>query len=89
MHPLVNPKSNVRYSRLYQGQNTPENIMENMAAEGQLKAHKVNHSCQKTFAETLLHLNIENTEVAQLSGWKSIQTLIQMSAMKQQNSFQT
>lgn len=80
LRPLQNPKSSVWYSHLPLGRNTIGKMMRAMANLGELEGRKTNHSTRKTFATTLLDADIPNTEVAQLGGWKSIQTLTDYSA---------
>ena len=53
--------------------------MSSLAARGNLKGRKVNHSTRKTFAQTLVQAGRPPTEVAHLGGWKSIQTINQYS----------
>lgn len=48
-------------------------MIKTMAPHGNLTGHQVNYST--TFATTLLHSDKANTQVTQLGGWKSIQTL--------------
>ena len=75
LRPLVNPKTDVWYSHLPVGKNKMGEMMKTMATDAKLSGRKVNHSTRKTFATTLLHSDRANTEVAQLGGWKSIQSL--------------
>ena len=49
--------------------------MKSLAVDGNLKGRKVNHSTRKTFATTLVHAGLPPTEVAQLGGWKNLQSI--------------
>ena len=49
--------------------------MKTMAAKSQLEGRIVNHSSRKTFGTTLLHGGTPLTEVADLGGWKSIESV--------------
>ena len=62
--------------------------MKSIASLGELEGRKTNHSTRKTFATTLLDADVPNSEVAQLGGWKSIQTINEYDApnIKKQKS---
>ena len=63
-------------------------MMKSIASLGELEGRKTNHSTRKTFATTLLDADVPNSEVAQLGGWKSIQTINEYDApnIKKQKS---
>lgn len=75
LKPLTNPKADVWFSHQPVGKNKLGRIMPDIAAKAQLQGRKVNHSCRKTFAQTLVNAGRPPTEVAHLGGWKSIQTI--------------
>jgi len=79
LQPLSNPKTDVWYSHGPVGKNKIGTFMSSLAARGNLKGRKVNHSTRKTFAQTLVQAGRPPTEVAHLGGWKSIQTINQYS----------
>lgn len=80
LRPLQNPKTDVWYSHAPLGKNTIGKMMKTMANLGELEGRKTNHSTRKTFATTLLDADLPNTDVAQLGGWKSVQTLNEYAA---------
>lgn len=75
LRPIVNPSTNIWYSKQVIGKDKLGKIMKEMAKEGNLEGRKVNHSGRKTFATTLIQNGNPVTEVAQLGGWKSISSL--------------
>ncbi|VDI46949.1 Hypothetical predicted protein [Mytilus galloprovincialis] len=75
LRPLVDPKTNVWFSKQCVGRDKLGRIMKNMAEKGKLQGRKVNHSGRKTFATALLQSGKPVTEVAQLGGWKNIGSL--------------
>ncbi|XP_052068999.1 uncharacterized protein LOC127708190 [Mytilus californianus] len=75
LRPLVEPKTNVWFSKQCVGKDKLSRIMKNMAERGELQGRKVNHSGRKTFATTLLQSGKPVTEVAQLGGGKNIGSL--------------
>ena len=42
---------------------------------GDIKGRKVNHSTRKTFATSLVQAGVPPTEIAQLGGWKNVQSI--------------
>ncbi|VDI55594.1 Hypothetical predicted protein [Mytilus galloprovincialis] len=68
LRPLVDPKTNVWFSKQCVGRDKLSRIMKNMAEKGKLQGRKVNHSGRKTFATALLQSGKPVTEVAQLGG---------------------
>ena len=88
LRPLTNPTSSALYSHFPIGKNTIGKIMKSIASLGELEGRKTNHSARKTFATTLLDADIPITEIAQLGGWTSIQTLNEYDApnIKKQKS---
>ncbi|XP_076075713.1 uncharacterized protein KIAA1958-like [Mytilus galloprovincialis] len=75
LRPLVDPKTDVWFSKQCVGRDKLDRIMKNMAEKGRLQGRKVNHSGRKTFATALLQSGKPVTEVAQLGGWKNIGSL--------------
>ncbi|XP_063399089.1 zinc finger MYM-type protein 2-like [Mytilus trossulus] len=75
LKPLNKPKSEIWYSRQCVGKNKMGTIMKDMASKCDLQGRKVNHSSRKTFGQTLLNGGRPLTEVADLGGWKSIESV--------------
>ncbi|KAL4216904.1 hypothetical protein ACF0H5_023364 [Mactra antiquata] len=79
LRPLVDPESDIWYSRQAVGKNKLGKMMSVLAEKGDLQGRKVNHSTRKTFATALVQAGWPPTEVAHLGGWKSVQTINQYS----------
>ena len=75
LKPLTSPKSQIWYSRQCLGKNKIGSLMKSMAAKSQLEGRKVNHSVRKTFGTALLNGGRPLTEVADLGGWKSVESV--------------
>ncbi len=74
LQPIAKPKSDIWYSRQPMGKNTLKNIAKKMAIVGGL-GKKSNHSARKTAIQTLLHANVNPTDVVQITGHKNVQSL--------------
>ncbi len=74
------------------GINTIGNLAKQMCLKAGLSARKLsNHSARKTAIQTLLHANVNPTDVVQISGHKNIQSLNAYSHLsnKQQKNIST
>ena len=72
---LDNPRSDVWYSHQPVGKDTLGKYMKLMAEKGNLEGRLVNHSTRKTFATSLREAGVTPNEIAQLGGWKNLQSI--------------
>ncbi|XP_053379635.1 uncharacterized protein LOC123536945 [Mercenaria mercenaria] len=86
LQPLKSPSGQIWYSHQAVGKTKLGQIMNVLAERGNIEGRKVNHSTRKTFAATLIQAGRPPTEVAQLAGWKNVQTVNEYSvpSMNQQ-----
>ena len=63
------------YSHQPVGKNKIGHYMKEMAKLGGLEGRLVNHSTRKTFATSLRDAGVSPNEIAQLGGWKNVQSI--------------
>ena len=68
-------KNDVWYVKQPLGKNTLSNFVKNMCDEANIQGRKTNHSARKTCVTALVHENIPETRIMQLSGHKNVQSI--------------
>lgn len=74
------PVTSLWFSKQPLGKNKLGDLAKTMSAKGGINGRKVNHSARKTTVTSLLHSNIEATQIMQLTGHRNVQSINQYSS---------